>query len=177
MTNNIFYLIKCRTEYSYIESHGQFTIEPFSFLLLSNSLENWQINVFFDILRLCLLLWTACNNCIEIMLQLLVLRKQKLYCDISKICNRLFVESAVIYCKRCWYLIAEITAIRLQNLKIWVTFQLDYSDPLYTVNDSTKYSETTVGKRTQWKPVVFTVKILAVQGWTKRYNFNSNFQI
>ena len=118
VTNNIFCLIKCRTEYSYIESHGQSTIEPFSFLLLSNSLENWQINVFFDVLRLCLLLWTACNNCIEIMLQLLVLRKQKLYCDISKICNRLFVESAVIYCKRCWYLIAEITAIRLQNLKI-----------------------------------------------------------
>ena len=30
------------------------------------------------------------------------------------------------------------------------------------MNECKKYSETTVGKRTQWKPVVFAVKIFAV---------------
>ena len=56
----------------------------------------------------------------------------------------------------------KIAVIELQNLKVWRMIQFDYSDPLYTIDDCKKYSETTVGKRTQWKPVVFTVKILAV---------------
>ena len=45
--------------------------------------------------------------------------------------------------------------------------QFDYSDPQYTVDHCKKYSETTVRKRTQSKPAVFTVKIFAVCMWTK----------
>ena len=55
----------------------------------------------------------------------------------------------MIYRKKFWYLIAEITAVRPQNLRISVTFQLDCSDPLYTMDDCKNYSETTVRKRTQ----------------------------
>ena len=50
----------------------------------------------------------------------------------------------------------------LQKLEVWATIQFDCSDPLYTMNDCKKSSETTEGKRTQWKPVVFAVELFAV---------------
>ena len=57
--------------------------------------------------------------------------------------------------------------MELQNLKVLGIMQFDYSDPQYTVDHCKKYSETTVRKRTQSKPAVFTVKIFAVCMWTK----------
>ena len=40
--------------------------------------------------------------------------------------------------------------------------QLNCSDPLHALSKCKKYSEITVGKRTQWKPAVFAVKRFAV---------------
>ena len=56
----------------------------------------------------------------------------------------------------------ETAEIRLQIIQALLTLQLDCSDPLHALNNGKKYSELTVGNRTQWKPVVFAVKRFAV---------------
>ena len=56
----------------------------------------------------------------------------------------------------------ETAGIRPQKIRALLTLQLNCSDPLHALDDCKKYSETTVGNRTQWKPAVFAVKRFAV---------------
>ena len=65
-------------------------------------------------------------------------------------------------CKGNKNLTLESAGIRLQKIQALMTLQLNHSDPLYALSDCKKYSEITVGKRTQWKPAVFAVKRFAV---------------
>ena len=68
----------------------------------------------------------------------------------------------MIDCKESRNLTLEIAGIRLQKIQALLTLQLSCSDPLHALSDSKKYSEITVGNRTQWKPAVFAVKRFAV---------------
>ena len=51
------------------------------------------------------------------------------------------------------------------------SLQLNCSDPLHVPGDCIKYSEITVGKRTQWKPAVLAVKRFAVYSILKPHVF------
>ena len=57
---------------------------------------------------------------------------------------------------------SETASIRLQKMQALLCLHLNCSDPLHALSDCKKYSEITVGKRTQWKPAVFAVKRFAV---------------
>ena len=63
----------------------------------------------------------------------------------------------------CW----NCSCLTAENI-VCPSSQTGDSGPLHAVNDCSNCSETTVRKRTQWKPVVFAVKRFAVylRRWT-----------
>ena len=91
-----------------------------------------------------------------------VSQQKSLISDFRK-CSCWAAKIQVVDCKESRNVTAETAVIRLQKIQALLTLQLNCSDPLHVLSDSKKCSETTVGKRTQWKPAVFAVKRFAVQ--------------